>query len=48
MSKDGNVGYALMDCASWGCLAVLTGLYADFMPPAGMFGPSSCLVLSAF
>lgn len=29
-SKDGSIGYALMDCATGGSLAVLTGLYADF------------------
>ena len=23
---------------------MLIGLYVDYMPPAGMFGPSSCLV----
>ena len=42
--KDGSVGYALMDFTSGGSLAVLTGMYADCTPSAGMSGSFSCLV----
>ena len=46
-SKDGSIGYALMDCAAGGSLAVPTGLYADCMPPVGMSGPFSCLIYNS-
>ena len=43
-SKDGSIGYALMDCTAGGSIAVPIGLYADCMPPTGMFVLFSWLV----
>lgn len=34
-SKDGSVGYALMDCSASSSVAIPRGLYADCMPATG-------------
>jgi len=50
-SLNGSLGYVLMDFSEDGSLAAPSGLYADCMPPFGMFvlwfSPSrSCLTIS--